>query len=151
MQLLIDPRGTARALYGEEIDLAALSRVSIRRASRVEPDLRGRWWALLRPVGGPRLGPFARRSETLAAERAWLETHGLPGRAALARAVGRATGDAVQDALRLILDGPPPERHAAHDPPAGDDGLWGAPAPWRRAPPRDPRRHDSYDPYGSWP
>ena len=32
----------------------------IRRASHVEPDEAGRWWADLSPVGGPRLGPFAR-------------------------------------------------------------------------------------------
>ena len=77
MQLVVDPAGTARAVYGEAIDLAALGALSIRRASRVEPDAEGRWLADLSPSGGPVLGPFARRSAALAAERRWLEEHAL--------------------------------------------------------------------------
>jgi hypothetical protein len=77
MQLLIDPQGNARCLYGEEIDLTTLGEVSIRRSSHVEPDAAGRWWADLGPVAGPRLGPFALRSQALAAERVWLEEHWL--------------------------------------------------------------------------
>ncbi len=49
----------------------------IARASLVEPDGDGRWHADLRPCRGPVLGPFARRSEALAAEGAWLEAHWL--------------------------------------------------------------------------
>jgi hypothetical protein len=79
MQLLIDPEGAVRCIYGEAIDLAALGAVSIRRASHVEPDAAGRWWADLSPVVGPRLGPFARRTEALAAEQQWLEAHWLTG------------------------------------------------------------------------
>ena len=52
-------------------DLAALGKLSIARASRVEPDEAGRWWADLSPVGGPSLGPFA-ALEALAAELRWL-------------------------------------------------------------------------------
>jgi hypothetical protein len=77
MRLRIDPQGRVLAVYGEAIDLAALGPLSIRRASHVEPDPAGRWWADLGPVGGPRLGPFARRSQALAAERAWLEERWL--------------------------------------------------------------------------
>ena len=80
MQLLIDREGNARCLYGEEIDLTALGELSIRRASHVEPDANGQWWADLGPVAGPRLGPFPKRSEALAAERVWLEEHWLNGR-----------------------------------------------------------------------
>ena len=58
MRLVVDRGGAVRCLYGEAIDLAALGNVSIRRASHVEPDEQGRWWADLGPVGGPRLGPF---------------------------------------------------------------------------------------------
>src|SRR5262245_2251342 len=75
MLLRIDPRGRVRCLYGEELDLALLGPLSIRRASRVEPDERGAWWADLAPVGGPLLGPFSLRSQALAAECSWLEGH----------------------------------------------------------------------------
>ena len=59
MLLVVDPSGVARCVYAETIDLTALGQLSIRRASHVEPDAGGRWWADLAPVGGPRLGPFA--------------------------------------------------------------------------------------------
>jgi hypothetical protein len=78
MQLLVQCDGTVRCLYGEAIDLTELGRPAIRRASHVEPDNGGRWLADLKPVGGPVLGPFPNRSEALAAERNWLETHWLP-------------------------------------------------------------------------
>jgi hypothetical protein len=78
MELRIDPRGQVVCVYGEAIDLAVLGEPSIRRASHVEPDDQGRWWADLAPVGGPRLGPYARRSQALAAEVGWLEAHWLP-------------------------------------------------------------------------
>ena len=75
MQLRIDPGGVVHAVYDETIDLAVLGTVSIRRASHVETDAHGQWWADLSPVSGPQLGPFARRSAALAAERDWLEQH----------------------------------------------------------------------------
>ena len=77
MQLVIDPQGNVHCLYGEAIDLAALGPLSIRRASHVEPDEQGRWWADLAPVGGPKLGPFGRRTQALEAERVWLEAEWL--------------------------------------------------------------------------
>jgi hypothetical protein len=73
MQLLITSAGAVHCLYGEAIDLAVLGELSIRRASHVEPDAAGRWHADLSPVNGPRLGPFERRSEALAAESRWLD------------------------------------------------------------------------------
>lgn len=79
MQLVIEPSGVILAIYDETIDLAALGPPVISRASHVEPDQEGRWIADLAPVGGPRLGPFLRRSEALAAEHTWLETHWLVG------------------------------------------------------------------------
>jgi hypothetical protein len=77
MRLLVEPGGVVRCVYTEAIDLSALGAVSIRRASRVEPDGQGLWWADLSPVGGPVLGPFATRTPALAAEQAWLEVHWL--------------------------------------------------------------------------
>ena len=77
MDLIIEPGGTARCVYGEAIDLGCLGDLTIRRGSYVEPDDYGQWWAYLSPVGGPLLGPFMFRSEALRAERDWLERHWL--------------------------------------------------------------------------
>jgi hypothetical protein len=77
MLLRIDPGGTVHCLYSEVINLAVLGSLLIARASHVEPDAAGAWWADLSPVGGPTLGPFDRRSDALTAERAWLELHWL--------------------------------------------------------------------------
>jgi hypothetical protein len=77
MDLVISPNGAIRALYSEAIDLGALGRASITRASHVEPDQDGRWLADLKPINGPVLGPFERRSEALSAEESWLGEHWL--------------------------------------------------------------------------
>jgi hypothetical protein len=77
MEIVISPGGVARCVYAEDLDLARLGEVEVRRASHVEPDERGRWRADLSPVGGPVLGPFGRRSEALAAEQHWLARHWL--------------------------------------------------------------------------
>ena len=77
MQLVIQPDGRIRCLYEERLSLEALGALEIRRGSHVEPDGAGRWQADLAPVGGPRLGPFALRSQALEAERHWLEEHWL--------------------------------------------------------------------------
>lgn len=77
MQLIIDPTGTVRCVYDEAIDLGALGHVHVRRGSHVEPDAEGQWFADMSPVGGPTLGPFAIRSDALAAEHGWLEQHWL--------------------------------------------------------------------------
>ena len=71
--LFVNPQGGVRCLYDEAVDLASLGPVLIQRASHVEPDDRGQWWADLAPMLGPRLGPFAVRSAALDAERQWLE------------------------------------------------------------------------------
>jgi hypothetical protein len=75
MNLLVLPDGTAHCVYGEQIDLSSLGALTITRASHVEPDERGRWWADLSPACGPMLGPFARRSDALTAESCWLDEH----------------------------------------------------------------------------
>ena len=77
MQLVVTPDGAVRCIYSEQIDLSELGRPVIARGSHVEPDAKGRWFADLDPVGGPTLGPFARRSDALAAETSWLEVHWL--------------------------------------------------------------------------
>jgi hypothetical protein len=77
MQLVVESSGTIRCLYDETISLASLGQLSIHRGSHVEPDELGWWLADLSPVYGPVLGPFADRSEALAAERDWLESNWL--------------------------------------------------------------------------
>ena len=73
MILIIGASGIVTGLYSEVIDLGQLGALKITRASHVEPDEHGRWWADLQPVGGPKLGPFTIRSLALAAERDELE------------------------------------------------------------------------------
>lgn len=77
MQLIVNPDGSLKCVYGEAIDLHALGQVSISRGSHVEPDTDGQWLADLSPVAGPVLGPFPARSLALDAEFAWLEAHWL--------------------------------------------------------------------------
>ena len=77
MQLLVQPNGGVRCIYGEAINLSALGRVQITRGSHVEPNEDGRWIADLAPCCGPRLGPYERRSDALAAEHRWLAENWL--------------------------------------------------------------------------
>jgi hypothetical protein len=82
MQLRIDVKGQVHCLYSEQIELTALGDLRIQRASQVEPDGQGKWWADLAPVDGPRLGPYERRSQALRAEEDWLQIHWLDGSSA---------------------------------------------------------------------
>jgi len=77
MELIIQTNGVARCVYDETLDLQSLGRLSIRRASHVEPDGTGSWYADLLPVQGPTLGPFKSRSEALHAETEWLAENWL--------------------------------------------------------------------------
>jgi len=77
MQLRVDPDGSVCCVYAESIDLSSLGALTIRRASHVEPDPEGLWWADLAPVGGPLLGPFPTRTPAQEAEQAWLVAHWL--------------------------------------------------------------------------
>jgi hypothetical protein len=72
MELLVGTDGVARCIYDEALDLRELGQLQITRASHVEPDAEGHWWADMGPSGGPVLGPFASRTEALGAERGWL-------------------------------------------------------------------------------
>jgi len=77
IELVIEPGGTAICVYTDDLDLARLGEVRVRRASHCEPDEHGQWWADLAPVDGPKIGPFNKRSEALDAEVAWLREHWL--------------------------------------------------------------------------
>ena len=73
MELVVDAGGDIRCIYGEELDLREIGKLQITRASHVEPDRDGYWWADMGPVDGPVLGPYGSRTEALGAEREWLE------------------------------------------------------------------------------
>lgn len=77
MDLVVDRCGQVRCIYAESIDLHLMGRPTVVRASHVEPDSEGRWWADLSPVSGPKLGPFRQRTEALAAEYEWLVANWL--------------------------------------------------------------------------
>jgi hypothetical protein len=72
MELVVDAGGGVKCIYDETLDLRELGRLTITRASHVEPDSDGNWWANMGPSGGPVLGPFGTRGEALQAERGWL-------------------------------------------------------------------------------
>lgn len=72
MELVVGADGGVKCIYDETLDLRELGRLTITRASHVEPDSDGNGWADIGPVGGPVLGPFGSRSEALAAESGWL-------------------------------------------------------------------------------
>ena len=73
MILRFEPDGSATTIYTEVMDLGEYGRATLEQASHVEPTSDAQWTADLGPVGGPVLGPFAKRSEALAAEIEWLE------------------------------------------------------------------------------
>ena len=77
MELVISGVGEVRCIYSDTLSLSDLGKLSISRASHVEPDSVGQWIADLAPVGGPQLGPFARRADAITAEVNWLRKNWL--------------------------------------------------------------------------
>jgi hypothetical protein len=77
MIISIDRAGGVRAIYSDGFNWQALGKTLIQRASNVEPDHLGWWWADMFLSNGPKIGPFARRADAIAAEVAWLEKHHL--------------------------------------------------------------------------
>ncbi|MGL6195478.1 MAG: hypothetical protein ACRC2T_11725 [Thermoguttaceae bacterium] len=75
MEIHINQTGTVSYVYNELVDLSPLGKTQIKRASYVEPDDTGKWFADLSPVQGPVLGPFFMRSEAVQAEVAYLHSH----------------------------------------------------------------------------
>lgn len=79
MIIIIEPSGQVRMIYDDDlVILTKEGQTKIIRASHVEPDFAGNWYADMSPVGGPKLGPFKLRNEALREEVAWLEANGIP-------------------------------------------------------------------------
>ena len=72
MELVVDAGGEIRCIYDEALDLREIGKLQITRASHVEPDAEGYWFADMGPVCGLVLGPYGSRTEALQAEREWL-------------------------------------------------------------------------------
>jgi|688.fasta_scaffold40292_12 hypothetical protein len=72
MELLVGCDGAVKCIYDEALDLREIGKLQITRASHVEPDSEGYWFADMGPIGGPVLGPYGSGSEALGAERGWL-------------------------------------------------------------------------------
>jgi hypothetical protein len=80
MELVVGCDGGVRCIYDEALDLRELGKLQITRASHVEPDAEGNWFADMGPSGGPVLGPYGSRTEALGAERRWLASTGTISR-----------------------------------------------------------------------
>jgi hypothetical protein len=72
MELVVGCDGGVRSTYDEALDPREIGTLKITRASHVEPDRDGFWWADMGPVDRPVLGPYGIRTEALAAERAFI-------------------------------------------------------------------------------
>ena len=77
MIISIDQAGGVKAIYSDGFNWQALGKTLIQRASQVEPDHLGLWYADLSLSDGPKIGPFVRRTDAIAAEVAWLERNRL--------------------------------------------------------------------------
>jgi hypothetical protein len=69
---VIKPTGLFVAIYSDDWAYEKLGKPCIRRASHVEPDESGRWFADMTTSSGPILGPFRKRQEAINAELEYL-------------------------------------------------------------------------------
>ena len=99
MELVVDAGGGVRCIYDEALDLREIGKLQITRASHVEPDRDGFWWADMGPVDGPVLGPFRSRTEALGAERGWLAVR-LPPASPIAQVPTGSAGSRTSTGAR---------------------------------------------------
>ena len=78
MELVVGADGAVRCIYDEALELRELGKLQITRASHVEPDRDGFWWADMGAVSGPVLGPFRNRTGAMGAEPVWLVCRDTP-------------------------------------------------------------------------
>jgi len=67
------PDGKGRALYNETVDLSAIGRLSIKRATRIEFSDRAQAWRVYSPRGRKALFSSPSREACLAWEQQYLE------------------------------------------------------------------------------
>lgn len=72
MELVVGCDGDVRCIYDEALELREIGKLQITRASHVEPDAAGYWFADMAPSEGPVLGPYGSRTQALQAEGEWL-------------------------------------------------------------------------------
>lgn len=76
MKLLVSPEGVITAIYSDDLVplIKEAEKVNISRASHVEPDDKGQWWATMKPFGEEvLLGPFETHKEAITEEVNYLE------------------------------------------------------------------------------
>jgi len=80
MKITFEVDGRIKFIYDDTAAEVAqeVGTLTIKRASHVEPGGDGWWYADMAPVGGPRLGPFAKRATALTVEHEWLAMKGIP-------------------------------------------------------------------------
>ena len=78
MALTFTPDGTGRCLYTEALDLGAIGRLSVRRATRIEFDDRAQDWRVYTAHGRVAMFNSPSRQECLEWERWYLEGRGEP-------------------------------------------------------------------------
>ena len=61
LELFVGVDGSARCIYDEALDLREIGKLQITRASHVEPDRDGFWWADMGPVRRGGAGAVCRK------------------------------------------------------------------------------------------
>lgn len=78
LQIVVEIDGTICFVHDDELaDLLDEGQSTLKRASHIEPDEHGQWFADLSPVDGETLGPFRLRGDALEAEKQWLHMNRL--------------------------------------------------------------------------
>lgn len=72
--------GCIKHIYNEDIDLSSIGEQQVKRASVVDPEDNGKWFADLSLSGGQKVTGFDKRSDALKYEINYLEENILGGK-----------------------------------------------------------------------
>lgn len=80
MKIILGVDGVVRYVYNDVIHkhMSTLGEATIKRATHVEPDENGMWYADLSPVGGEKITGFKTHKEAIDFELKWLSKHNIP-------------------------------------------------------------------------